>query len=183
MFHVEQKNKSDMDLKSKIREIPDFPTCGISFKDITTLLKDKSAFHFVVSEIVSEFQDKNISKVLGIESRGFIVGGVLANELNAGFVPVRKKGKLPAEIISETYTLEYGTDTIEMHRDAISESDVVLIHDDLLATGGTANAVYNMVTKTGVKNIYFSFICDLQFIQTPQKEIIRKFNPHILVKY
>lgn len=172
-----------MNLKSKIREIPDFPTKGISFKDITTLLKEKDAFHFVTKEIVVEFKEKGISKVLGIESRGFIVGGALANELNAGFVPVRKKGKLPAEKISETYELEYGTDTIEMHRDAISEEDIVLIHDDLLATGGTANAVYNMVKRAGVKKVYFSFICDLEFIKTPQKTIIQGLNPHVLVKY
>lgn len=172
-----------MNLKSKIREIPDFPTKGISFKDITTLLKEKDAFHFVTKEIVGEFKEKGISKVLGIESRGFIVGGALANELNAGFVPVRKKGKLPAEKISETYELEYGTDTIEMHRDAISEEDIVLIHDDLLATGGTANAVYNMVKRAGVKKVYFSFICDLEFIKTPQKTIIQGLNPHVLVKY
>lgn len=172
-----------MDLKSKIREIPDFPTKGINFKDITTLLKEKEAFRFVIKEIVLEFKEKGISKVLGIESRGFIAGGAIAVELNAGFVPVRKKGKLPAEKISETYELEYGVDTIEMHRDALSEKDVVLIHDDLLATGGTAYAVYNMVKKAGVKNVYFSFICDLEFIQTPQKRFIKEFNPHILVKY
>jgi len=172
-----------MDLKSKIREVSDFPTKGISFKDITTLFKDKEAFRFVTKEIVSEFKEKQISKVLGIESRGFIFGGALANELNAGFVPIRKKGKLPAEKISETYELEYGTDTIEMHRDAISEDDVILIHDDLLATGGTAHAAYNMVKSAGVKTVYFSFICDLEFIQTPQKKVIQKFNPHILVKY
>lgn len=172
-----------MNLKSKIREVPDFPTKGISFKDITTLLKENDAFHFVINEIVSEFKGKNISKVLGIESRGFIVGGALANELNAGFVPARKIGKLPAEKISETYKLEYGTDTIEMHCDAISEDDIVLIHDDLLATGGTANAVYNMVKRVGVKSVYFSFICDLEFIQTPQKKVIQNLNPHILVKY
>lgn len=172
-----------MDLKSKIREIPDFPTKGINFKDITTLLKEKDAIRFVTNKIVSEFKEKGISKVLGIESRGFIVGGALAVELNAGFVPVRKKGKLPAEKISETYELEYGVDTIEMHRDALSEEDVVLIHDDLLATGGTANAVLNMVKRAGIKNVFFSFICDLEFIQTPQKSIIREFNPHVLVKY
>lgn len=172
-----------MDLKSKIREIPDFPTKGISFKDITTLLKEKDAFRFVINEIVSEFKEKKISKVLGIESRGFIMGGALADQLNAGFVPVRKKGKLPAEKISESYQLEYGMDTIEMHKDALTEDDVVLIHDDLLATGGTANAVYNMVKRVGVKNVYFSFICDLEFIQTPQKKVIQNLNPHILVKY
>jgi adenine phosphoribosyltransferase len=172
-----------MDLKSKIREIPDFPTKGINFKDITTLLKEKDAIRFVINKIVAEYKDKGITKVLGIESRGFIFGGALALELNAGFVPVRKKGKLPAEIISETYELEYGVDTVEIHRDSLSEEDVVLIHDDLLATGGTANAVLNMAKRTGVKSIYFSFICDLDFIQTPQKSFLREFNPHILVKY
>jgi adenine phosphoribosyltransferase len=172
-----------MDLKSKIREVPDFPTKGISFKDITTLLKEKEAFRYVTNEIVAEFKEKRISKVLGIESRGFIVGGALANELNAGFVPVRKKGKLPAEKISETYKLEYGTDTIEMHRDAISEDDIVLIHDDLLATGGTAHAVYNMVKRVGVKKVYFSFICDLEFIETDHKKRLKEFKPHVLVKY
>ena len=172
-----------MDLKSKIREIPDFPTKGISFKDITTLLKEKDAFRFVTKAIVSEFKEKHITKVLGIESRGFIIGGALAYELNAGFVPVRKKGTLPAEKISATYELEYGMDTIEMHKDALSEDDIVLIHDDLLATGGTANAVYNMVKRAGVKSVYFSFICDLEFIQTPQKKVVQSLNPHILVKY
>lgn len=178
-----EQNQYIMDLKSKIREIPDFPVDGISFKDITTLLKEHESFEFVVDGIVSEFQHKNITKVVGIEARGFIFGGAVAKELKAGFVPVRKKGKLPAEKISETYKLEYGYDTIEMHSDALSEEDVVLIHDDLLATGGTAHAVYNMVKNAGIQAIYFSFICDLGFIQTPQKEIIQSLNPHIFVKY
>ncbi|SHF79936.1 adenine phosphoribosyltransferase [Mariniphaga anaerophila] len=172
-----------MNLKTKIREIQDFPTKGISFKDITTLLKEKEAFVCVVDNIVEEFKTKNITKVLGIESRGFIFGGALAKELGAGFVPVRKKGKLPAETIAESYELEYGVDTIEMHKDALSSDDVVLIHDDLLATGGTANAVFNIVKKAGVKEVYFSFVCDLEFIQTPEKSNIYKLNPHILVKY
>ncbi len=172
-----------MDLKSKIREIPDFPTKGISFKDITTLLKDKAALRFVTRKITEEFRDKQITKVLGIESRGFIFGGAVAHELNAGFVPVRKKGKLPAEKVSETYELEYGNDTVEIHRDALTEEDVVLIHDDLLATGGTAHAVLKMVKRMGVKTVYFSFICDLEFIETPQKLAIHKFQPQVLVKY
>lgn len=172
-----------MDLKSKIREIPDFPTKGISFKDITTLLKDKAALRFVTRKISEEFRDKQITKVLGIESRGFIFGGVVAHELNAGFVPVRKEGKLPAEKVSETYELEYGNDTVEIHRDALTEEDVVLIHDDLLATGGTAHAVLKMVKRMGVKTVYFSFICDLEFIETPQKLAIHKFQPQVLVKY
>lgn len=172
-----------MDLKSRIREIPDFPTRGISFKDITTLLKDKDAFKVVTEMITEEFQNKKITKVLGIEARGFIVGGALAFQLNAGFVPVRKTGKLPAEKLSETYELEYGNDTVEIHSDALSTEDVVLIHDDLLATGGTANAVYNMVKRVGVKKVYFSFICDLEFIKTAPKKLIYGLNPHVLVKY
>jgi len=172
-----------MDLKSIIRQVPDFPKKGINFIDITTLIKDKDAFRYVAWEIVEEFKNKNITKVLGIESRGFIFGGLLARDLEAGFIPVRKKGKLPSAKISETYDLEYGTDTIEIHSDALNKDDVVLIHDDLLATGGTASAVLNMLQKIGITKIYFSFICDLEFLATPHKERINKYNPHILVKY
>ncbi len=166
-----------------IREVPDFPTKGISFKDITTLLKDGPALRYVSDLIVEEFSGKKITKVLGIESRGFILGGLLACELNAGFVPVRKKGKLPAEKIAESYLLEYGTDSIEIHRDALSPDDVVLIHDDLLATGGTTNAVLNLVKKVGVTEIYLSFICDLGFIETGYKKNLQQYKPHILVTY
>ncbi len=172
-----------MDLKGIIRQVPDFPKEGITFIDITTLVKNKDAFRFVAEKMVAEFKDKNITKVLGVESRGFIFGGVLANELNAGFVPVRKKGKLPADKISETYELEYGTDCIEIHSDGLDKNDVVLIHDDLLATAGTARAVLNIVNSVGIKTIYFSFLCDLEFIQNSNKEIIYKHNPQILVKY
>ncbi len=179
---MEHLNKN-MDLKSKIREVPDFPTKGINFKDITTLLKDNEALRYVAAQIVAEFSDKKITKVLGVESRGFILGGAIACELNAGFVPVRKKGKLPSDKIAESYQLEYGTDSIEVHRDAVSPDDVVLIHDDLLATGGTINAVLNLVKKVGVSSIYFSFICDLGFIVTPFKNNLKKYHPHILVTY
>ena len=172
-----------MDFKKYIREIPNFPKEGISFKDITTLLKNKDAFNLVLDFIVEEFQDKNITKVVGLESRGFIFGGAIAGKLNAGFVPVRKKGKLPSETLSETYDLEYGADSVEIHADALNEDDVVLIHDDLLATGGTAYAALNLIKRMGVKNIYFSFICDLEFIQTTKKERIKEFEPQILVKY
>ena len=182
MFHVEQ-NQLIMDLKSKIREVPDFPVDGVSFKDITTLLKEHEALDYVIDKIVSEFKDKKITKVIGIEARGFIFGGALARELKAGFIPARKKGKLPADKISETYKLEYGHDTIEMHSDALSQDDVVLIHDDLLATGGTAHSVYNMVKSLGIGSVYFSFLCDLEFIQTAEKTTIMNMNPHIFVKY
>ncbi len=172
-----------MDLKNMIREVPDFPTKGIGFKDITTLLKDQDALRYTSNRIVQEFRGKNITKVLGIESRGFILGGLLAYELNAGFVPVRKKGKLPAETLSESYQLEYGTDSIEIHRDALSPDDVVLIHDDLLATGGTTNAVLSLVKKVGVSVIYLSFICDLSFIKNEFKENLEVYKPHSLVSY
>ncbi len=172
-----------MNLKDEIREIQDFPKEGINFKDITTLLKNKDAFSSVVESIVDEFKDKNITKIIGLESRGFIFGGALAYELDAGFVPVRKKGKLPAEVFMETYELEYGLDTVEIHADALSEQDIVLIHDDLLATGGTAYAAWSLAKKAGVKKVYFSFVCDLEFINTPKKNEIKKNNPQILVKY
>ena len=172
-----------MDLKSRIREVPDFPKKGISFKDITTLLKDHEALKYVSKQIVDEFKDHKITKVLGIESRGFILGGLIACELDAGFVPVRKKGKLPAEKIAESYQLEYGVDSIEVHRDALSADDVVLVHDDLLATGGTTNAVINLLQRVGVTKIYLSFICDLAFIETSNKSRIQQFEPHILVSY
>lgn len=172
-----------MDLKKLIREIPDFPKKGINFKDITTLLKNREAFNVVVKNIVDKFQDKGITKVIGLESRGFIFGGAIAGNLDAGFVPVRKKGKLPAPTISESYELEYGMDSIEMHADALDENDVVLIHDDLLATGGTAFAAMNLAKKAGVKKIYFSFVCDLEFIKTPKKDEIKKFENQILVTY
>lgn len=172
-----------MDLKKQIREIPDFPQKGINFKDITTLLKNSEAFNVVTKKIVEEFQNKNITKVIGLESRGFIFGGAIASQLNAGFVPVRKKGKLPGPTLRETYELEYGLDIVEIHDDALDENDVVLIHDDLLATGGTAYAALNLAKRMGVKTIYFSFVCDLDFIQTPKKDEIKKFETQILIKY
>jgi adenine phosphoribosyltransferase len=172
-----------MDLKKYIREVPNFPKEGIIFEDITTLLKDKDAFNFAINLIVEKFRDKKITKVVGLESRGFIFGGAIANKLNAGFVPIRKKGKLPSETFSEEYDLEYGVDSVEIHTDALDENDVVLIHDDLLATGGTACAALNLVKRMGVKNIYFSFICDLEFIQNANKERIKEFETQILIKY
>jgi adenine phosphoribosyltransferase len=172
-----------MDLKKHIREIPDFPNKGINFKDITTLLKDSEAFCQVVDRITDYFKDKKITKVVTLESRGFIIGGALAYRLHAGFVPIRKAGKLPSKTVSISYELEYGNDVIEMHEDALNVEDVVLIHDDLLATGGTAQAALRLVEKFGVKKVYFSFICDLSFLDTPQKRQLDAFQPHILIKY
>ncbi len=182
MFHVEQI-KSFMDLKKEIREIPDYPKEGINFKDVTTLFKNKEAMKYVTDTISDNFKGKGITKVVGLEARGFIFGGAVANELDAGFVPIRKKGKLPSKIVSETYDLEYGTDSVEMHVDALSKDDVVLIHDDLLATGGTAMAALKLAQKCGVEKIYFSFLCDLEFINTPNKELLKEFETQTLVKY
>lgn len=172
-----------MDLKKEIREIIDFPIKGISFKDITTLLKNGKALRYATKSIVDEFSGKGITKVLGIESRGFILGGAIANELGSGFVPVRKKGKLPGAIIQEIYELEYGADCVEIHADAVNSEDVILIHDDLLATGGTAFATLQLVKKLNVEKVYFSFICDLEFIQNQKKDIIKEYETQVLVKY
>ena len=182
MFHVELKNTT-MDLKSFVRTIENYPIEGISFKDITTLLKNPAAFKNVVDQISEFYRDKGITKIVSLESRGFIVGGAVAYCINAGFVPIRKKGKLPAEVIKESYELEYGVDTIEMHIDALNENDVVLIHDDLLATGGTALAALNLVKQMNVKRIYFSFICDLTFIQTAKKKELALYDTHSVIQY
>ncbi len=172
-----------MELKQYVREIPNYPSKGINFKDITTLLKDGDAFKEVVNQVSSYFEGRGITKIVSLESRGFIVGGAVAYCLGAGFVPARKKGKLPAETIHESYELEYGTDTIEMHLDALSKDDVVLIHDDLLATGGTALAALKLVQQMNVKKVYFSFICDLKFIENGNKKLLSKYETHSIIEY
>lgn len=172
-----------MDLKKFVRVIENYPIEGISFKDITTLLKEPVAFRIVVDQISGFCKDKGITKVVSLESRGFIVGGAVAYCINAGFVPIRKKGKLPSVVISESYELEYGVDSIEMHVDALTEDDVVLIHDDLLATGGTALAALYLVKQLNVKKIYFSFICDLTFIKTDKKLELEKYETHSVIQY
>jgi adenine phosphoribosyltransferase len=172
-----------MELKNFVRTVEDYPIAGISFKDITTLLKEPVAFRDVVDQISEYCQGKGITKIVSLESRGFIVGGAVAYCVNAGFVPIRKKGKLPSVVIDESYELEYGVDTIEMHVDALTEEDVVLIHDDLLATGGTALAALNLVKQMNVKKIYFSFICDLTFIQTEKKTELANYETHSVIQY
>ena len=148
-------------IKSKIRDVVDFPQKGIIFKDLTTVFKDPRALHIIGWDLSQLYRDKGVTKVVGIESRGFIGGSILAFELGAGFVPVRKPGKLPADTISASYENEYGTDTIEIHRDAITENDVVVLHDDVLATGGTMLAAYNLVKSLNPKKIYINFIIEL----------------------
>jgi adenine phosphoribosyltransferase len=147
------------------------------------LLKDPGAFRNVVDQISEYCKGKGITKIVSLESRGFIVGGAVAYCVNAGFVPIRKKGKLPASVVTESYELEYGVDQIEMHVDALNEDDVVLIHDDLLATGGTALAALNLVKQMNVKKIYLSFICDLTFIQTEKKKDLAEYETQSLIKY
>ena len=149
------------DVKKIIRDVPDFPKKGILFRDITTAFLNPKCMHWFKSEMLKEYQGKGITKVLGIESRGFIIAPIVAEELGVGFVPIRKKGKLHASVITESYEKEYGVDTIEIHRDALTTDDVVLLHDDLLATGGTMEAAVKLVKKFGVKKIYVSFLAEL----------------------
>jgi adenine phosphoribosyltransferase len=169
------------DLKKYIRSIRDFPIKGIMFRDITTLLKNPDAVKETLRQLITLTEGLNVDKVVGIESRGFIFGGMLANELNAGFIPVRKPGKLPSERESQTYQLEYGLDKIEIHKDAISPGDKVLIHDDLLATGGTAEAACKLIEKLGGEVVQLSFIIELTFLNGREK--IRKYDIKSLITY
>ncbi len=148
-------------IKSKIRDVIDFPSKGVIFKDLTTVFKDPRALHIISWDLSQLYRDKGITTVVGIESRGFIGGSILAAELGAGFVPARKPGKLPADTISISYDKEYGKDVIEIHRDAITPDDIVVIHDDVLATGGTMAAAYNLVKSLNPKKIYINFIIEI----------------------
>jgi adenine phosphoribosyltransferase len=150
--------------------VPDFPKKGIVFRDITTLLKNKEAFHHFIDLMVERYKNERIDKVVGIESRGFIGGAALAYALGAGFVLIRKPGKLPAEKIRQEYQLEYGTDAIEIHRDAIAKGERVLLHDDLLATGGTILAASKLVEQLGGTIVGLSFLVELSFLQ-PRKRL------------
>lgn len=152
------------EVKRSIRNVPNFPKEGIQFKDVSTAFKDKKIFKFIVGEIRDYYLDFGITKVVGIESRGFIVGSSLAVELHAGFIPIRKPGKLPANTFNQSYELEYGSDSLEIHTDALDKDDVVLIHDDLLATGGTVNAAVDLVKKFGITKIYANFFVELDFL-------------------
>jgi len=157
------------DLKKHIRSIPDFPKKGIVFRDITTLLLKGDALREAVDALAEQFAGERIDKVVGIEARGFILGGAVACKLGAGFVPVRKRGKLPAETIEKTYELEYGTDTLAMHRDAIKPGQRVLMIDDLLATGGTMAASCEMVEELGGKVVACAFLIELSFLNGREK--------------
>jgi adenine phosphoribosyltransferase len=157
------------DLKALIREVPDFPKPGILFYDITTLLKDANGFRGTIDGLQSHYRDAQVDVVLGIEARGFIFAPALAYALGAGFVPVRKSGKLPAETVHVTYDLEYGTDTLEMHKDAVGAGTRVLIVDDLLATGGTASAAARMVREAGGSVAGIGFVVELTFLNGRRK--------------
>lgn len=170
-----------VNLKKYIRSIRDFPIKGIMFRDITTLLKEPAAIKETLNQLLSFTNDIKVDRVIGIESRGFIFGAMLANELKAGFVPVRKPGKLPAETESQTYQLEYGLDKIEIHKDAIQPGDKVLIHDDLLATGGTAEATCKLVEKLGGEVVQLLFLIELSFLNGREK--LRKYKINSLTSY
>lgn len=156
-------------VREHVRMVPDFPKKGIMFLDITTAVKDAEAMRLMTDFLYEKFADKNIDYVAGIESRGFIFASTLAYKLNAGFIPIRKPNKLPADTISETYSLEYGTDTIEMHSDAVKEGDRVLVVDDLLATGGTAEAACKLVTGAGGEVVSSAFIIELNPLKGREK--------------
>lgn len=168
-------------LKDYIRNIPDFPKRGILFRDITTLLKDKKAFRSVVDKLAVKYKNKNIDYVVAVEARGFIFGAALAYKLGAGFVPVRKKGRLPFKTHSVTYSLEYGTDTLEMHQDAFSAGERILIVDDLLATGGTVKAVADLVKKLSGKIIGIAFLIELTELKGISK--LSEFDVHSLIRF
>lgn len=158
-----------MDLQQYFRDIQDFPKEGILFKDITPLLLNPQARAQMLDQLVSELKEKQIDKVVGVESRGFFFGILLAEKLNAGFIPVRKPKKLPYKTISASYELEYGQDTLEMHIDAIQKGDKILIHDDVLATGGTAKAVCELVEKLGGEIVQCNFLMELSFLNGREK--------------
>jgi adenine phosphoribosyltransferase len=170
-----------MDLKKYIRDIPDFPKKGIIFKDITTLLKEPEPFKYAVDVIVNRYKNQDIDKVVSVEARGYIFGGAIAHNLKCGFVPVRKPGKLPAETVSIDYTLEYGKNTVEIHKDAINNDEQILVFDDLLATGGTAHATCQLVEKLGGKVVGCVFLIDLTFLHGADK--LKDYNVFSLIEY
>src|SRR3989344_6961680 len=173
--------KTHPDLIKAIRDVPDFPKKGILFKDITTLLTRGELFKKVIDELGAHFKDKKIDKIVGIESRGFIFGSALAYKLGAGLVPVRKKGKLPYKTVTASYQLEYGTDTLEMHEDALEGAKHVLVVDDLLATGGTAKATAELVEKVGGKIAGYAFLIELLFLKGRDK--LKQYDVHSLIQY
>ena len=170
-----------MKLEDKIRDVPDFPIKGVLFKDITTLLKDPDAYHLAIDSMVDRFRDQNIDIVVGMESRGFVLAAPMAYLLGAGLVPVRKLGKLPAETVRAEYSLEYGTNTLEMHKDAIQPGQRVLVVDDLLATGGTTQATVKLVEQVGGKVVAIAFLIELTFLRGREK--LKGYDIFAEIKY
>jgi adenine phosphoribosyltransferase len=170
-----------MDLKAKIRNVPDFPKPGILFYDITTLLRDKEGFRHVVDQMATPFEGQGVDLVVGIESRGFILGGAVADAIGAGFVPVRKPGKLPSKAVKESYALEYGTDALEIHEDAVTPGQRVVIVDDVIATGGTAKATAALVRKLGGTVHALAFLVELEFLNGREK--LAGENIHTVIRY
>lgn len=170
-----------MKLEERIRDVPDFPKKGIIFKDITPLLKDTAAFKYVIDLLTERYHDKGVEVVVAMEARGFILGAPLAYKLGVAFVPVRKVGKLPAETVSAQYSLEYGVDSLEMHKDAILPGQKVLIVDDLLATGGTIAATIELVEKLGGEVIGIAFLIELTFLNGRQK--LKDYQVMSLIQY
>ena len=175
--------RNGFDIKRYIRTIPDYPKPGILFRDITTLLANKHAFRAAVDELMWPFLATDIDFVVGIEARGFILGGAVAHELGRGFVPIRKQGKLPFKVIGQDYALEYGVDTIEIHADAIRQGDRVLIIDDLIATGGTAGAAIDLIRKSGGDVVSAAFVIDLPDLGGSQKLKDKGVKVHTLVSF
>jgi adenine phosphoribosyltransferase len=169
------------ELAKVIRDVPDFPKKGIVFKDITTLLQDPEAFRKALNIFYERYKDEKINKVACVESRGFIFGSALATKLGVGFIPIRKKGKLPAERIKEEYALEYGTDSIEIHTDAIRNGERVLIHDDLLATGGTIQAACKLVERLGGQTVSLAFLVELSFLKGREK--LKGYDVFSIIRY
>ncbi len=174
-----------MPIKSKIRTIPDYPKKGIMFRDITTLIKDPVGFRLVIDTLTQRYMhiDYDFDTIVGIESRGFIIGSALAYTLGKGFIPIRKKGKLPADVVSQEYELEYGTDRIEIHKDALGKGDRVLLIDDLLATGGTALAAAALVEKLGAIVVEMAFIVDLPEVGGKKKLLDKGYKVFALTEF
>ncbi len=170
-----------MNLKDHIRTIPDFPKPGIMFRDVTTLIKHKDAFYESIRQLKELYKDENIDCVAGIESRGFIFGSALAHELKVGFIPIRKKGKLPSRVVRQKYALEYGEDEIEVHDDAITKGSRVLVVDDLIATGGTARAACDLIEKVGGSIVGCAFVIDLPDLKG--KEKLKKYRVDALITF
>jgi len=169
------------ELKARIRNVPDFPIKGIMFRDITTLTKDRGAFQYVIDCLYERYENRKIDQVVGIESRGFIFGGALAHRLKCGFVPARKLGKLPAETIEESYELEYGRTSLQLHTDAIKKGERVVIIDDLLATGGTLRATANLVERLGGEVLEIAVVVELTFLKGREK--IRNYEFYSMIEY